>query len=60
MTRIELHFVKHALAPPTEDARAFWSRENARPIVEPPFFRFDVATGTGSSLTSTEETNASD
>lgn len=60
LTRIELHFVKHALAPPSEDARAFWSRENARPIVEPPFFRFDVATDTGSSLTSTEETNASD
>lgn len=54
LLRIDLHFVKHPLAPPSEDARAFWRRENARPIVEPPFFRFDVATNTATPLQSPE------
>jgi hypothetical protein len=50
LVRIDLHFVKHPLAPPDEDARTFWRRENTRSISEPPFFRFDVAANTASSL----------
>lgn len=52
LLRVDLHLVKHPLAPPNEDARAFWRRENTRSISTPPFFSFDVAANTTSSLPS--------
>lgn len=48
---IDLHKVRHDLAPPHSDPVAHWNAENLRPVENAPFWRCDVLNGTSEALT---------